>query len=355
MRSDYRYGVVDPLQWPQIFTDDFDYLCAVMRPTPPGSKHASLWWTPEQSDFEIIEGSLFTCLGLLKPDALRPLNALVDELSATITSMSAPPSSLTLLHVAMIQAQERLKYFPCTFRDACLQVRETQRYWLMSEACMKYNDTYLPASSGPPQPVHRELMGAFTTNPGAVQLLFNAGIPVWFIRSDVSILEDTRTTATVIPQPPSDICMEVGPEGGTVLYSGLVGAEHILQTVRLGHTYLDLSRAPLLVVDIEGGYPSQISAKDYKGVLVGGHRVTAPITVSKPVVPSAHGGAMRRKLKPSPSAKTPCKLLCTNHVHSLSYYRCSTAGQPSARGKQVRTFRARLDARRTLHVARGIP
>ncbi|KAI0691927.1 hypothetical protein C8T65DRAFT_711460 [Cerioporus squamosus] len=278
LRSDYHYGVVDPIQWLQVHMKEFDYLCA--------------------SDFELLEGSLFTCLGLLKRDALRPLDDLVDELSASVISMADPPSSLALLHLAMTQAQERLKYFPCTFRDACLQVRETQRYWLMSQACMEFNNTYVPAFVGSPQPVQRQLMGAFTTNPGEVQNLFNAGIPVWFIRSDVSILQDTRTAASIILEPLFEICMDAGPVGRIVVYSGLVGAEHITQTVRFGQTYLNLSRAPLLVVDTEGGYPSQFSARNYKGILVGGQSATAPTTSTTPVLTSAqdawpHGTQVR--------------------------------------------------------------
>ncbi|RDX41580.1 hypothetical protein OH76DRAFT_1364402, partial [Lentinus brumalis] len=286
LRSDYRYGVVDPIQWPQIFTKEFDYLCAVMRPTTPDSRYAPLWWTPAQSDFVLLEGSLFTCLGLLKPDALRPLSDLVGELSSSIQAVSDRTATLAWLHLGMTHARDRLKYFPCTFRDAALQVRETQRYWLMSQAYMEYQK-YTDAFVGSPQPVHRELMGAFSTNPVHVQNLFNAGIPVWFIRSDVSIMQDTRTTATVIPDKPSEICMDTGPDGGIVLYTGLAGAEHIVQTVRFGETYLDVSRAPLLVIDIEGGYPAQRSAKDYKGILVGGKIPTAPATSSVPVVTSA--------------------------------------------------------------------
>ncbi len=307
LRSDYRYGVVDPIHWPQIFTTEFDYLCAVMRPTPSDSPYAPLWWTPEASEFEILQGSLFTCLGLLKPEALRPLGKLVDELSATIVPMLHLSPSLPWLHMGMTQARDRLKYFPCTFRDTVLQVRETQRYWLMSQACLEYHGTYANAFFGLPQPVHRELMGAFTSNPGDVQMLFNAGIPVWFIRSDVSILEDTRTTATVIARPASEICMDLAPEGGAVLYTGLAGAEHILQTVRFGQTYFDLSRVPLLVAPVEGGYPAQSSQKDYKGVLVGGERAAPLASTSTPVITSAHGGALRVKLKPSQGPKTPCK------------------------------------------------
>ncbi|KAI0689188.1 hypothetical protein C8T65DRAFT_711846 [Cerioporus squamosus] len=254
MRSDYHYGIPDPIQWPQ------------------------------DSDFDVLEGSLFTCLGLFKPNAISALSALVDDLSQAVSACRSEDHRLPWLNLAMRQTRDRLKYFPCTFRDAALQVRETQRYWLLTRACLDWVGKHVDNFLGSPLPVNPGLMGAFSTDGGVVQNLLTAGIPVWYIRSDVSILRDTSVRAIVIPTLPDDIYMDSGPEGGHVVYRGLAGVAHLLQTMRSGHTYLDVSRTPLLVVDNIGGYPAACSQKDYKGILVGGPVPTRAAVSSTPVV-----------------------------------------------------------------------
>ncbi|RPD55262.1 hypothetical protein L226DRAFT_547887 [Lentinus tigrinus ALCF2SS1-7] len=246
MRADYRYGAFAPI-----------------------------WWTPLPDDFEYVEGSWITCLGLLRRQSTEALNSLVDELSRLVSLRDESDSSLSVLHTSMLHCRNRLRYFPCTFRDAVLQVHETQRYWLLIRAYLDY-ENYLDVSPTvvPSSPVRTDLMGAFTTDPGVVQLFFNSGIPVWFIRSDTSILADTIIRAIVPPTSPVNVCLERGPDGGLVLYKGLCGQRHILETMRFGHTYLDISRTPLLAPDVVGGYPPAVSQKDYKGTL-------APATASR--------------------------------------------------------------------------
>ncbi|TFK81366.1 hypothetical protein K466DRAFT_604560 [Polyporus arcularius HHB13444] len=304
MRADYRYGIPDPIQWPQVFTDSCDYVCSVLRPVPADDPYAPIWWTPnEDSDFVILEGSLFTSLGLLKPEAISRLGALVDELSELVSSFATDDSRLPWLKLAMCQTWDRLKYFPCTFRDAALQVRETQRYWLLTRACLDWEQKHAENMLGSPQPVNAGLMGAFSTDGGVIQKLHNAGIPVWYIRSDVSIMNDTSVRTIVIPTPPVDICVDSGPDGGHILYRGLAGTAHMLQTMRSGHTYLDVSRTPLLVVDAVGGYAAACSQKDYKGILVGGQVPTRTAVMSTPVV-KPRDSEVRMKLKAS-SKHTP--------------------------------------------------
>ncbi|KAI0693308.1 hypothetical protein C8T65DRAFT_585856 [Cerioporus squamosus] len=273
MRSDYRYGIPDPIQWPQ------------------------------DSDFVALEGSMFTCLGLLKPDAISALSTLVDDLSQSVSACGSGDSRLPWLDLAMRQTRDRLKSFPSTFRDAALQVRETQRYWLSTRACLDWVEKHVDNFLDSPLPVDTGLMGAFSTDGGVVQNFHNAGIPVWFIRTDVSILSDTSVRAIITPTPPDHICVDNGPEGGHVVYRGVAGVAHLLQTMRFGHTYLDVSRTPLLVVDSVGGYPAACSQKDYKGILVGGPVPTRAAITTTPVV-KPRDSEVRMKLKAS-SLHTP--------------------------------------------------
>lgn len=254
MRRDHRYGPVDPIQWPQMCSRTFEYLCAVRRRVPASDRLASIWWDPQEVDFRIQEGAMFKTLGFFRPSAIRPLEHLVHELSSAIRQRPEPVDRrLQWLEAAMRHACERLRRFPCTYRDAVTQVRETQRYWLMSQAFVDYEDSVVPAQLSGPNPVQPEFMGSFTTDPGIVQKLYAAGVPVWWIRSEISVQGLTLENVTEFLSPTA-ICTQFGPAQGHVLYSGLSGPDHIAATARGGHTYEDVSTAPLLAVHEDAGY-----------------------------------------------------------------------------------------------------
>ncbi|KAI0349354.1 hypothetical protein OH77DRAFT_1432151 [Trametes cingulata] len=278
LRADYRYGIVDPIQWPQVYSPGYEYLCAIQQPLPAAHRLSPLWWTPsEDTDFERIQGSAIKCLGLLRPETIRPLGELVEEMSAVIADAVAARKDfvddrLMWLETAMRHSQDRLHNFPCTFRDAAMQVREVQRYWLMSRAfvdyyslCKRSRERAIKGGGRPP--VNAGFMGAFTMDPSVVQTLFEAGIPVWWLRQDASILEDIVVIEIREVEQPRNICSRFGPDHGEVLYRGLVGTKHLQATARGGHTYRDISRAPLLVNDYSRGYPAAMSHRDYQRAL----------------------------------------------------------------------------------------
>ena len=310
MRRDCRYGTVDPIQWPQGYSPSYEYLCAVRRRVSAPDSLAPLWWDPQQTDFKMIKGSAFKVLGIFKHGAIEPLERLVRALSETVRARQSPVDQRLLwLELAMRHAYERLRRFPCTYRDAVTQLRETQRYCLMAHAFLDFYDKVVPAMLEDPRPVRREYMGAFTTDPGVVQKLHAAGIPVWWIRSDVSLLGDSLKNV-VSPDPPTLVSMELGPGQGHVLFSGLSGPRHLAATARGGHTYQDVSTAPLLAIHEDGGYSGPISQKLYKGGFSG-----APIS-SFAGVSSAAGPS---RLAPSHRghATTPCEFWVRLWLYSL--------------------------------------
>ncbi|KAI1782631.1 hypothetical protein LXA43DRAFT_977454 [Ganoderma leucocontextum] len=212
LRSDCRYGAVDPIQWPQAFSEGFELL--------------PIWWSPQEEDFELIHGSVIKCLGLLRRSAVQPLIELVDDLSRRVSSLPGEPDKrLSSLDTAMRHARDRLLCFPCTWRDVRLQVRLTQRFWLMAQAFLDFQAVF--PSAGFRRPVDARFMGAFTTDPAAVQELFDAGIPIWWLRLDLSILTDTRVRAIVPLTTPDRICFDIFPGHGDDLYRGLAGAKHL--------------------------------------------------------------------------------------------------------------------------------
>ncbi|PIL23637.1 hypothetical protein GSI_14950 [Ganoderma sinense ZZ0214-1] len=266
LHEDMRYGLADPIVWPQKFTPEFEYLAAIVRHTPKmPARYNPMWWSPAPEDFVAVEGSIIKCLGRLHAQTLEPLFSLVNELSDSLPSHPMyDDRRLRWLDIAMRHARERLKHFPCTWRDVCLQVRQLQRYWLMTNAFIDFYAVW--EDRDVPRPVNRSLLGTFTTDPQDVQRLFNAGIPVWWLRMDASFLNDTRVRAVVVLTEPVVVNKKVAP-GAEVLYRGLAGTNHLMATCRGGHTYQDISRSVLLAVDTDRGYQAPLPQKEYKALI----------------------------------------------------------------------------------------
>ena len=106
MRADYRYGPPDPIQWPQVLSENYEYLCAIPRQVPPSDPRAPIWLDPQESEFELINGCEFKSLGRLRTPWLQPLSALVAELLRRIVRRRNELSG-------------RLKWLDAAMRQAC--------------------------------------------------------------------------------------------------------------------------------------------------------------------------------------------------------------------------------------------
>ncbi len=142
----------------------------------------------------------------------------------------------------------------------------------MTHAYITYHDTYAHRQHGHIwHPVNSKIMGAFTTDLGIVQQLYALGVPVWFIRTDVSILDNTRVRALVRMTHPTQICTStVGVEDGWILYKGLASPKHLAAMACGGHTYVNIPCAPLLAVKEYCRYLVPIANKQYTGYHSGG-------------------------------------------------------------------------------------
>lgn len=70
LRSDCRYGLVDPIQHPQVYSEGWEYLCMISRPDARREQNDALSFTPSRYDFVLHEGCIIKCLGLLREDVL---------------------------------------------------------------------------------------------------------------------------------------------------------------------------------------------------------------------------------------------------------------------------------------------
>ena len=234
LRADFRYGPIDPIQWPQPLASTWEFLCAILRQVPPDDPLSPLWWNPQEKDFVLLPDSDFKTLGLFSESAIRPLQKLVRDLSRRTASKNPRPGGrIARFESSMRLACDRLSHFPCTFRDAVCQVRETQRYYLMTHAFIEFYDKIEPAATGKPCSVNHRLMGAFSGDPAAVQKLYVAGVPVWFIRSRVSLRGAELINVRPL-SPPTSICITFGRGQGHIIYTGMPGREHLTAMARGG-------------------------------------------------------------------------------------------------------------------------
>ena len=249
MRADFRYGENDPFQWPQPLDSDSLFLSAIRHPYPATHRYAPIWCTPDRhADFEVIQGSVFTCLGLLRASYLAPLQRLVDEMDAIVDhhkrTIAGSKRRLSVFQLGMNQARERLLFFPATFRDQCFQLREMQRFWLLCRAYVDYDR--LLAAEDHTRPVQNAYVGAFTTNPGDAQTLVRLGIPTWFILPNISADRAASERVLVMPRRPYDLVRKSWQDDAVPVYSGLSGPGHLRSICAVKHVYLDVSQSPLL-------------------------------------------------------------------------------------------------------------
>ena len=250
MRTDYRYGENDPFQWPQPLDLNYAFLSVIRHPYPETHRYAPLWWSPQiHRDFEVIEGSAFTCLGHLRSPVFDALELLVFEMSKIvdehIETTGQSPARLSVYRLGMIQSSERIKFFPSTFRDLAFQVRELQRFWLLCRAWVDYSRLVAPGDTSS-RPLQTGYIGAFTTNPGEAQTFCRLGIPVWFIRPVISVNQDAAQRVLVSLRAPSNLVREPWQTDAPAVFVGLSGARHLDVICAIKHMYLDVSQSPLL-------------------------------------------------------------------------------------------------------------
>ncbi|KAI0711246.1 hypothetical protein C8Q76DRAFT_623114, partial [Earliella scabrosa] len=245
LRQDFRYGITDPLQWPQVYTSRFGYMAAVSLPNDTSSPYSIMWTRPRETDFVPLTGSPVSTLGTLRKTFVHDLATLVADLSARVRAhqISHPDhlcDDLLWHDLAMRQALDRLQHTSATFMDQQFQVAELQRHWILATAYLRFQ----ALSSSPPSPTSPELqrvIGAWTCDPGVVRKLRDLGIPVWLVRLPAKVppgsVKIRRVTRCF---QPSSIC-HVPLDNVNNVYEGLAGERHLAAMLNSGHSYLDVA------------------------------------------------------------------------------------------------------------------
>ncbi|EJF55526.1 hypothetical protein DICSQDRAFT_175800 [Dichomitus squalens LYAD-421 SS1] len=272
LRSNGKYGPVDPIHWPQIFTPRFGYLSAVLKPIAPPHHLAPMFTPPSQTDFVPLTGTPVAGFGHITPSFIAPLRTLVGEMSQRIVDFvrKCGGEECADLHwhgVTMRNALSRLRLMPASFPDQLLQVTELQRHWLMASAYLEYQWRLRSVSSADEMIcAHLPLMGAWSSEPQHVQLLYGAGIPVWYVRTSHILHRKISIVRSTTPVAPSTLQLARFPGTDGCLFHGLVGEAHLHSMMQGGHGYLDISHVPTASIYSGKDYGPGITIREAKAI-----------------------------------------------------------------------------------------
>ena len=192
-RADGRFGLVDCFQWPQVYHKDYEFaLCIPRQDTVPTL--GIVWYNLTRDDFIIPDGSQFV-VGMLQDSIITKFEELCQLLYSRYRNLRTERTAARIvLDGRMGTARhevKRLRHHPLVFRDLVIFVAQLQRTLLDVHALLDYIEILRPllVISPPSKPlrVNRTWMGCFTTNTEVCEGLYYAGVPVWFVRSDLLI------------------------------------------------------------------------------------------------------------------------------------------------------------------------
>lgn len=313
VRSDGRFGLQDPIQWPQLFSRMYSHYPLILRrPADPNDPRQPIWWRPTKQDFIPIHRSAVSCLGTLAAQPRRRLGQLVEGMTSRVSlfveKQTKPNQYINFCNLSMRAAFNCLT-FPSTYRDLVVQVANVQRYWLESNAMLEYLgnhiDRFLTLAVGPPPPAELSFMGTYTADPVAAWKLFSAGIPVWLIRASHSITSDVSVADLVFLSRPTDI--ETNSTGfGQLVYIGHVGERHHAAVSRGGHTYMDIPTIFLSHQNTTQGaaqYKQQLSTSQAGQAAPSS---SSQVLDARPPQPQKAGKAINASMRPQ-ARHAPCK------------------------------------------------
>ncbi|KAK0435809.1 uncharacterized protein EV420DRAFT_1652949 [Desarmillaria tabescens] len=196
MREDFRYGVDDPLSWPQPYCRTRPHLaCMRLCPRDDSDPDVPLFELLLQEDFEELDLSLL----IHGPGFWRRERRCVFQQRcwAILSGCEGIPHVDEAAKAGANRADELLGYarmflecldgLPLTFHRLCLCVAETQQLILEAEAIKFFFGTICPSSLAPVSEhvpkADADLVSCVTTDIGVAQQFHRAGVPVWLLRA----------------------------------------------------------------------------------------------------------------------------------------------------------------------------
>lgn len=200
-RKDGRYGTDDYTQHPQLFSNTYPYLSVIRRnsdETPmTGPTLSHLWYDLTQEDWVAEPGTAANDIGRLAPSLVAKLKHDAWKLSARISKYQqdfGKQSHLSCIETDLWRSRVRLEMLPGTFHDIQLATTQFQRLYLEGLAYLEFKEIYEPRiiSGNKSHLPSLGIIGAWTFDAQTVQRLYQAGIPVWYVRDGRTIPHDMK-------------------------------------------------------------------------------------------------------------------------------------------------------------------
>ncbi|EKM49136.1 uncharacterized protein PHACADRAFT_201977 [Phanerochaete carnosa HHB-10118-sp] len=265
LRPDGRFGIEDPLNWPQLYSESKPYLALIPKAPRATSDAAPLWQTPASKDFiranDDASGGAF---GYLSRVRLVALGKIVDKLDGEVqafkrSSSAAQPAvidDLRRLQAAMHNAMTMFG-IPSTYRDVVRRCGRLLRCWAECWAFLRWHgvvlrcaevtvandDSLIPLEPGVDD---SGVMGAVCSDPGIARKLFVAGVPVWLLQRS-----HTVGTPQIEGRPAIQFTRPEGVETTQTVAMGGVrcteqaGEPHLIAISRESEAVLDIEDVPL--------------------------------------------------------------------------------------------------------------
>ncbi|THU94992.1 hypothetical protein K435DRAFT_142692 [Dendrothele bispora CBS 962.96] len=235
IRKDFRFGPHDYIQWPQPWCSPLCHLACILSRPAENHKLSIMWWNPTMSDFrEVRSGIVVTGLGKLGLGVTRKFCTLVEELREKCKSFCGAHSNRDEVNLvqkysrALQERTTRLETLLLTFPQVCMAVVGLQRVFLELHTLLEYCEVFKPRMNGQSPPVSSSspapVLSAFTWSVDEAGMLFDAGIPFWFVHP-VSAVPNVSVGRLKPFIPLSSICCEESSLAAPVIYKGVPNVE----------------------------------------------------------------------------------------------------------------------------------
>ncbi|TFK60990.1 hypothetical protein BDN72DRAFT_778742, partial [Pluteus cervinus] len=246
LRSDFRYGDDDPLQWPQPLARPLLFLSTIPEISDDNHPLAIMSYDLSQSDFAEDQNGLLSGIGKIKNIQHARLSALSSDLLARVQNFmqSVPPAATAGLieeySDLLRRYLYRLEHVTTDFSNTQFTFRGLQRVYLYLYALLDWEEVFCPRllsnKEGAGVAVS-QVVGAFTTDPELGDSLYRMGIPVWLIRPykdlvnahvhDLTSLKPPSTELILTPSRYKAFSIFKGQNDGPLIYGAIMYQLHI--------------------------------------------------------------------------------------------------------------------------------
>lgn len=229
MKADGKFGMEDPIQYPQMLDKDSPWKFLACAPrVGHRQRRPELWVAPTVDDLDAA-GTSIVGLYILNRPRLQGVANFIKELDAEVDQFESEKGDnphLRWLRLTMHTNFDCLNV-PSTRRDVVRQLASVERFCCTIVAWLTWTRLFSTLGAAAPRIPHSDLMGVFTTSAIFVGELYRAGIPVWYMRLMSSVTSDVVVVSDTQLQPLENIVTDSGDFGSSPLFTGYPGrAQH---------------------------------------------------------------------------------------------------------------------------------